>query len=74
MVLATPVSWKSTLQQYAGRLHREHGDKQNVRIYDYLENHQPQLAKMWDKCQRGYRTMGYRVKSIEETQKCGTAG
>ena len=24
LVLAMPVSWKGTLQQYAGRLHREH--------------------------------------------------
>lgn len=24
LLLAMPVSWKGTLQQYAGRLHREH--------------------------------------------------
>lgn len=28
LVLAMPISWKGTLQQYAGRLHREHVDKQ----------------------------------------------
>ena len=38
LVLAMPISWKGTLQQYAGRLHREHADKQDVRIYDYVEN------------------------------------
>jgi superfamily II DNA or RNA helicase len=61
LVLAMPISWKGTLQQYAGRLHREHADKQDVRIYDYVENDQPQLARMWDKRQRGYRAMGYRI-------------
>jgi hypothetical protein len=40
LVLAMPISWKGTLQQYAGRLHREHADKQDVRIYDYAETNQ----------------------------------
>ena len=63
LVLAMPISWKGTLQQYAGRLHREHVDKQDVRIYDYVEHDQPQLARMWDKRQRGYRAMGYQIRS-----------
>jgi superfamily II DNA or RNA helicase len=62
LVLAMPISWKGTLQQYAGRLHREHADKHDVRIYDYAETDQPQLARMWDKRQRGYRAMGYEIK------------
>lgn len=62
LVLAMPISWKGTLQQYAGRLHREHADKQDVRIYDYVENDQPQLARMWEKRQRGYRAMGYQIR------------
>lgn len=65
LVLAMPISWKGTLQQYAGRLHREHVDKQNVRIYDYAEKDQLQLARMWDKRQRGYRAMGYQIQSPE---------
>ncbi|MDN0085335.1 hypothetical protein QU487_21780 [Crenobacter sp. SG2305] len=32
MVLAMPISWKDTLQQYAERLHREHTTKTNVLI------------------------------------------
>lgn len=65
LVLAMPISWKGTLQQYAGRLHREHADKQDVRIYDYAETDQPQLSRMWDKRQRGYRAMGYEIKPME---------
>lgn len=65
LVLAMPISWKGTLQQYAGRLHREHADKQDVRIYDYAETDQPQLARMWNKRQLGYRAMGYSIKPME---------
>nr|WP_275097007.1 DEAD/DEAH box helicase family protein [Sedimenticola hydrogenitrophicus] len=65
LVLAMPISWRGTLQQYAGRLHREHADKQDVRIYDYAETDQPQLARMWDKRQRGYRAMGYEIKQTD---------
>jgi superfamily II DNA or RNA helicase len=62
LLLAMPISWKGTLQQYAGRLHREHADKRDVRIYDYVETDQAQLARMWDKRQRGYRAMGYQIR------------
>jgi len=65
LVLAMPISWKGTLQQYAGRLHREHADKQDVRIYDYVEDNQPQLARMWKKRQRGYHAMAYKIIQSE---------
>ena len=63
LVLAMPVSWKGTLQQYAGRLHREHATKTDVRIVDFVDSGHPALLKMWDKRQRGYRAMGYRIAS-----------
>ena len=56
-----PVSWKGALQQYAGRLHREHATKTDVRIIDFVDNGHPALLRMWDKRQRGYRAMGYRI-------------
>ena len=56
-----PVSWKGTLQQYAGRLHREHASKADVRIIDFIDTGHPALLRMWEKRQRGYRAMGYRV-------------
>jgi superfamily II DNA or RNA helicase len=61
LVLAMPISWKGTLQQYAGRLHREHASKTDVRIIDFVDTGHPALLRMWDKRQRGYRAMGYRV-------------
>jgi superfamily II DNA or RNA helicase len=63
LVLAMPVSWKGTLQQYAGRLHREHAMKTDVRIIDFVDTGHPALLRMWDKRQRGYRAMGYRIAS-----------
>ncbi|SMF53775.1 TOTE conflict system archaeo-eukaryotic primase domain-containing protein [Pseudogulbenkiania subflava] len=61
LILAMPVSWKGTLQQYAGRLHREHGNKTSVRIIDFVDSGHPALLRMWDKRQQGYRAMDYRV-------------
>ncbi len=60
-----PVSWKGTLQQYAGRLHREHASKTDVRIIDFVDTGHPALLRMWERRQRGYRAMGYRVGSHE---------
>ncbi|WP_239795808.1 DEAD/DEAH box helicase [Candidatus Nitrotoga arctica] len=54
LVLSMPISWKGTLQQYAGRLHREHASKIDVRIYDYVDAGHPVLigasvdTKRWD--------------------------
>jgi len=62
LVLAMPVSWIGTLQQYAGRLNREHAHKSNVRIIDFVDTGHPALLRMWDKRQRGYRAMGYRIE------------
>lgn len=61
LVLTMPISWKGTLQQYAGRLHREHGNKTRVRIIDFVDAGHPALLRMWDKRQRGYQAMGYRI-------------
>ena len=64
LVLAMPVSWKGTLQQYAGRLHREQADKTRVRIIDFIDAGHPTLLRMWDRRQRGYLAMGYRIPAI----------
>jgi superfamily II DNA or RNA helicase len=63
LILAMPISWKGTLQQYAGRLHREHADKTHVRIVDFVDSGHPALMRMWSKRQVGYRAMGYRVET-----------
>ena len=60
-----PVSWRGTLQQYAGRLHREHASKTDVRIIDFVDTGHPALLRMWVKRQNGYKVMGYRI-AIED--------
>jgi superfamily II DNA or RNA helicase len=42
---AMPVSCKGTLQQYAGRLHREHSAKTDVRILDFIDTGHPSLHR-----------------------------
>lgn len=68
MVLAMPVSWKGTLQQYAGRLHREHANKTDVKIIDVVDSGHPSLLRMWEKRLRGYRAMGYRIVQVNSLQ------
>ena len=62
LLLAMPISWKGTLAQYAGRLHRNYEGKQEVRIYDYVDIHVPTLERMYHKRMKGYAELGYQVK------------
>ena len=67
LFLAMPISWKGTLQQYAGRLHRLLETKKEVRIYDYVDIQVKMLEKMYQKRLNGYAAMGYKAKSEEIT-------
>ncbi len=62
LFLTMPISWKGTLQQYAGRLHRLWGSKHEVRIYDYIDIHIPVLEKMYHRRLNGYGGIGYKIK------------
>ena len=59
LFLAMPVSWKGTLIQYSGRLHRRHPAKTEVRIYDYVDREVPMLLRMFEKRLPTYRAIGY---------------
>ena len=59
LFLAMPISWKGTLAQYAGRLHRFHPGKQEVRVFDYVDRDVPMLMRMFEKRLRTYRAIGY---------------
>ena len=59
LFLALPLSWKGTLIQYTGRLHRLHPRKTEVRIFDYVDRDVPMLLRMFEKRLRGYRAIGY---------------
>ena len=61
LFLTLPVSWRGTVAQYAGRLHRLYDDKREVRIYDYADLNVPMLARMFDRRCRGYEAIGYQI-------------
>ena len=67
LFLAMPISWRGTLQQYAGRLHRLFENKKEVQIYDYVDIHVKTLEKMYRKRLSGYAAIGYRAKAESVT-------
>jgi superfamily II DNA or RNA helicase len=66
LFLTMPISWRGTLQQYVGRLHRIHAGKKVVRVYDYVDAHVPMLARMYEKRLKGYRAIGYELEGEPE--------
>ncbi len=62
LFLAMPISWKGTLQQCAGRLHRLYDTKKEVMIYDYIDHQVPMLQRMYAKRKNGYNAMGYLIR------------
>lgn len=62
LFLAMPISWKGTLQQYAGRLHRLFEKKKEVLIYDYVDVRVRMLERMYNKRLSGYASIGYKAR------------
>jgi len=61
LFLVMPISWRGTLAQYVGRLHRLHHGKTEVLVYDYVDHLVSTLARMADKGLRGYRGLGHEI-------------
>ena len=61
LFLTLPISWRGTLAQYAGRLHRLHAAKREVLIYDYVDVGHPMLVKMASRRETGCRSLGYQT-------------
>ena len=62
LFLAMPISWKGTLAQYAGRLHRSYDGKQEVLVYDYVDLRIPMLERMYQRRLSGYASIGYSIR------------
>lgn len=62
LFLAMPISWKGTLQQHAGRLHRLFEKKKEVLIYDYVDIRVRMLERMYNKRLAGHASIGYKAK------------
>ena len=63
LFLAMPFSWKGTLAQYVGRLHRNYEGKREVRVYDYVDIHVSMLERMYQRRLKGYAELGYQTLS-----------
>jgi len=61
LFLAMPISWKGTLQQYVGRLHRIHDGIRIVQVYDYADVAEPMLARMYVRRRKNYASIGYEL-------------
>jgi superfamily II DNA or RNA helicase len=62
LFLAMPISWKGTLQQYAGRLHRLFEGKKEALIFDYIDIHIRMFERMYNRRLSGYASIGYKMK------------
>jgi superfamily II DNA or RNA helicase len=62
LFLTMPVSWRGTLAQYAGRLHRLHPNKREVIVYDYVDDQVAVLARMSARRVKGYQSLGYVIQ------------
>lgn len=69
LIMATPVSWKGIVEQYAGRLNRDYAGKKNVVIYDYVDSHIDKFDKMYGKRLKAYRQIGYQICTNISTEK-----
>lgn len=69
LFLVMPLSWKGTLQQYVGRLHRLHDNKTKVKVYDYVDHKEPMLKAMFEKRMKGYHALGYKVLEEESVMQ-----
>lgn len=61
LFLTLPVSWRGTIAQYVGRLHRLHEGKRSVRVYDYADLNVLLFSRMFDKRCLGYESLGYTI-------------
>ncbi|MCR5135923.1 MAG: DEAD/DEAH box helicase family protein [Oscillospiraceae bacterium] len=71
LFLAMPFSWKGTLAQYVGRLHRNYVGKHEVRVYDYVDVHVPMLERMYQRRLKGYSELGYQTLSDDKESTPG---
>ena len=63
LFLTMPISWKGTVAQYTGRLHRLFDRKTEVQVYDYVDIHEPTLEGMYQKRLKSYTAIGYTAKA-----------
>lgn len=69
LFLVMPISWKGTITQYIGRLHRNYAGKNEVEIYDYIDVNIPVFERMYQKRLSAYRKLDYKLKLSEKNNE-----
>lgn len=69
LIMATPVSWKGIVEQYAGRLNRDYEGKKNVIIYDYVDSHINKFDNMYSRRLKAYKQIGYQIYTNNDPGK-----
>ena len=73
LMLAMPFSWKGTLAQYCGRLHRNFAGKEEVQIFDYVDFRLPVFDRMYQNRLKGYKQLGYSIKQTAADKSTNTS-
>ena len=69
LFMATPVSFRGVVEQYAGRLNRDFAGKEKVIIYDYIDRHIPMFDNMYLKRLKAYKQIGYEIVGDLQTNE-----
>lgn len=63
LFLTMPISGKTRVIQYAGRLHRRNENKKEILIYDYVDDNFAKTRNMFLKRKSTYEKLGYEIVS-----------
>ena len=63
LFLTMPISGKTRVIQYAGRLHRKNENKKELLIYDYVDDNFAKTRNMFLKRKNTYEKLGYEIVS-----------
>ncbi|MDR1606560.1 MAG: DEAD/DEAH box helicase family protein [Streptococcaceae bacterium] len=67
LVLAMPYSGKTSMQQFLGRLLRNLEEKEELRVYDYVDYAIPMIYRMYQKRMSSYKRLGYEMFTDEKS-------
>lgn len=61
LIMATPVLFRSVVEQYTGRLNRNYAGKKDVIVFDYVDSHIPMFERMYGKRLKAYKQIEYEI-------------
>jgi len=61
LFLTMPISGITKVIQYTGRLHRKNDDKEEIIVYDYVDDNFRQTRNMFERRKKTYEKLGYEI-------------